>query len=208
MPYLSHASMSQAHGSCASSESRRTAPPADAYAVFAAASEDKRLRIPAFCRDLFAYSMTSVMTRSSAPLAVVAAALFSAIMADLREQVALALIAGEVNGDLYLIPRKTAWRSERETYDDPTYHPGAANLLFADPFGTQQPNSGPLLYLPDLDVFHFTSEDPRDPRGSQTTLALWAKTWACVAGGSVAGGVEPPAEPSGSSRASRQRLSD
>jgi hypothetical protein len=143
------------------------------------------------------------MTRIRAPLAVIAAALFPAIKADLREPVALALIAGEVNGDLYLVPRKTAWRSVRETYDDPTYHPGAANLLYADPFGAQQPNSAPLLYLPDLAVFHFTSEDPRDLRGSQTTLALWAKAWAAVASE-----VEAPALPSGSSRTLRKDLSD
>jgi hypothetical protein len=174
-------------------------PHAENYATFAVASDNKRGRIPAFCLDLFAYSMISVMKRDDAPLVSVAAALFPNVRPDLRQQVALALIAGEVKGDLYLIPRITAWRSVREVCADSTYQPHAANLLFADPYGAQ-PNCAPLLYLPDLDAFQFSTEDPRDCRGSQTPISLWAKIWAAVACG-----LETPVP---MSRAQHHSLSD
>jgi hypothetical protein len=140
------------------------------------------------------------MTRDGAPLVSVAAALFPTLRADLREQVALALIAGEVNGDLYLVPHSSAWRSVREIAHDPSAQPPAANLLFADPFGMQQPTGAPLLFLPDLDVFQFSSEDPNEARGTQTRLVDWAKTCAGVIGGMKAPAPHPtPA---------RQTLSD
>jgi hypothetical protein len=92
-------------------------------------------------------------------------------------------MAGEVNGDLYLLPRSTAWRSVRDVSQGSTNLPDASSLLLADPFGMQRSTGAPLLYLPDLDVVQFSSEDPRDLRGSQISLALWAKTWAAVASG-------------------------
>jgi hypothetical protein len=146
--------------------------------------DDKRSRIPAFCLDIFAYSLTSVIKRDGAPLVSVAAALCPPLRADLRERVALALIAGEVNGDLYLIPRSTAWRSVREIARNSTAQPPAANLLFADPFGMQQPTGPPLLFLHDLNVFQFSSEDPHDERGSQARLDGRAKTCAAIMSGS------------------------
>lgn len=150
------------------------------YDALAAAMCDKRARIPADRRDLLGDLLGEF------PLERFAAVVFPHLPARVRRRAALALLASEVNGDLYL-DHDGAWLGGETASEGAATAATAGAASTGDGTGDHARlariawlawiETGWILDLTRLAVHVYASEDPARADGECLAIAAWGTRW-------------------------------